>query len=234
MRPAHPPLARLKAHFPPELDTVFLVNSGSEANDLAIRLARVYTNRSVRIESQGGGPRGSATSKYGHGWFPPMTPPLPEGPVTGSAHSKQQVVAHRGGSHMERTPGTERPFPPTPGADSPPPARSPAPGLPPFPQGGGGGGAACVPRDHRHMHGPLHLPRPWHWSAVIPPGSNALAADPRPCLPLTPPRPSAATHHQSTGERASSVGTLPPPLPPPPPPFPQRRGAWTGGTPRGT
>jgi len=59
MRPAHPPpLARLKAHFPPELDTVFLVNSGSEANDLAIRLARVYTNRSVRIESQGGGTTG--------------------------------------------------------------------------------------------------------------------------------------------------------------------------------
>jgi 4-aminobutyrate aminotransferase-like enzyme len=34
---------RLKATLPPGLDTVFFVNSGSEANDLAARLARAYT-----------------------------------------------------------------------------------------------------------------------------------------------------------------------------------------------
>jgi 4-aminobutyrate aminotransferase-like enzyme/Ser/Thr protein kinase RdoA (MazF antagonist) len=37
--------ARLAALFPPELDTVFLVNSGSEAVDLALRLAKVHTGR---------------------------------------------------------------------------------------------------------------------------------------------------------------------------------------------
>ena len=34
---------RLAATLPPELSVVFLVNSGSEANDLALRLARAYT-----------------------------------------------------------------------------------------------------------------------------------------------------------------------------------------------
>ncbi len=36
---------RLVATCPPELDTVFLVNSGSEANDLAWRMATAYTGR---------------------------------------------------------------------------------------------------------------------------------------------------------------------------------------------
>ena len=34
---------RLALHLPPELSTLFLVNSGSEANDLALRLAMAYT-----------------------------------------------------------------------------------------------------------------------------------------------------------------------------------------------
>jgi 4-aminobutyrate aminotransferase-like enzyme/Ser/Thr protein kinase RdoA (MazF antagonist) len=39
---------RLTATMPPELSVVFMVNSGSEANDLALRLARTYTgNRDV-------------------------------------------------------------------------------------------------------------------------------------------------------------------------------------------
>jgi len=41
---------RLLATFPPELSVVFFVNSGSEANDLALRLARCHTgNRDVVV-----------------------------------------------------------------------------------------------------------------------------------------------------------------------------------------
>jgi 4-aminobutyrate aminotransferase-like enzyme/Ser/Thr protein kinase RdoA (MazF antagonist) len=40
---------RLTATFPPELDTVVLVNSGSEANDLAWRLARAVTGRTGAV-----------------------------------------------------------------------------------------------------------------------------------------------------------------------------------------
>lgn len=36
-------LNKLLATFPPELNTVYLVNSGSEANDLALRIARAHT-----------------------------------------------------------------------------------------------------------------------------------------------------------------------------------------------
>ncbi len=36
-------LDKLLATFPPELNTIYLVNSGSEANDLALRIAREHT-----------------------------------------------------------------------------------------------------------------------------------------------------------------------------------------------
>jgi ethanolamine-phosphate phospho-lyase len=36
-------LTKLLATFPPELNTVYMVNSGSEANDLALRIARAHT-----------------------------------------------------------------------------------------------------------------------------------------------------------------------------------------------
>lgn len=39
-------LSKLLATFPPELNTVYLVNSGSEANDLALRIARAHTTAS--------------------------------------------------------------------------------------------------------------------------------------------------------------------------------------------
>lgn len=39
-------LAKLLETFPPELNTVYLVNSGSEANDLALRIARAHTTAS--------------------------------------------------------------------------------------------------------------------------------------------------------------------------------------------
>jgi len=38
-------ITQLLSTFPPQLDTVFLVCSGSEANDLALRLARAYTKQ---------------------------------------------------------------------------------------------------------------------------------------------------------------------------------------------
>ena len=44
---------RLKSLFPPELDTCFFVNSGSEANDLALRIARTYTGHESMIVLDG-------------------------------------------------------------------------------------------------------------------------------------------------------------------------------------
>lgn len=41
-------LTKLLATFPPELNTVYLVNSGSEANDLALRIAREHTNKTAK------------------------------------------------------------------------------------------------------------------------------------------------------------------------------------------
>lgn len=40
---------RLLKHFPPELSVVHFVNSGSEANELAIRMAKTYTNQNDMI-----------------------------------------------------------------------------------------------------------------------------------------------------------------------------------------
>jgi ethanolamine-phosphate phospho-lyase len=37
---------RLLATLPPEIDTLYLVNSGSEANDLALRMAKLYSSKS--------------------------------------------------------------------------------------------------------------------------------------------------------------------------------------------
>ena len=45
--------ARLEALLPAELDRVFLVNSGSEACDLALQLARVYTGRQDVVALEG-------------------------------------------------------------------------------------------------------------------------------------------------------------------------------------
>src|ERR1700742_4549421 len=45
--------ARLEALLPAELDRVFLVNSGSEATDLALQLARVYTGRRDVVALEG-------------------------------------------------------------------------------------------------------------------------------------------------------------------------------------
>jgi 4-aminobutyrate aminotransferase-like enzyme/Ser/Thr protein kinase RdoA (MazF antagonist) len=52
---------RLTSKLPSRLDTCFLVNSGSEANDLAIRLARRYTGRDG-IVVLGGGYHGNLSS----------------------------------------------------------------------------------------------------------------------------------------------------------------------------
>ena len=41
-------IQKLLATFPPELNTVYLVNSGSEANDLALRIARASTSATKR------------------------------------------------------------------------------------------------------------------------------------------------------------------------------------------
>lgn len=41
---------RLLATLPPEIDTLYLVNSGSEANDLALRMAKLYSKASANPE----------------------------------------------------------------------------------------------------------------------------------------------------------------------------------------
>ena len=41
---------RLLATLPEHLDRVYVVNSGSEANELAIRIARTHTNRELELE----------------------------------------------------------------------------------------------------------------------------------------------------------------------------------------
>jgi alanine-glyoxylate transaminase/(R)-3-amino-2-methylpropionate-pyruvate transaminase len=61
LHPAMPQLAqRLAARMPPGLDVTYFVNSGSEANDLAIMMARLYTGHAdviaVRNAYHGGSP----------------------------------------------------------------------------------------------------------------------------------------------------------------------------------
>ncbi len=46
-------IGRLTAKLPPELSVVYLVNSGSEANDLALRLARRFTGRESMVVVDG-------------------------------------------------------------------------------------------------------------------------------------------------------------------------------------
>ena len=45
---------KLTETLPEKLDTVFFVNSGSEANELAIRLAKIYTNNNKIIAMENG------------------------------------------------------------------------------------------------------------------------------------------------------------------------------------
>jgi alanine-glyoxylate transaminase/(R)-3-amino-2-methylpropionate-pyruvate transaminase len=65
---------RLAAKMPPGLDVTYFVNSGSEANDLAIMLARLYTGHNdviaVRNSYHGGSPSAMALTSH-HTWkFP--------------------------------------------------------------------------------------------------------------------------------------------------------------------
>jgi alanine-glyoxylate transaminase/(R)-3-amino-2-methylpropionate-pyruvate transaminase len=65
---------RLAARMPPGLDVTYFVNSGSEANDLAIMMARLYTGHNdviaVRNSYHGGSPSAMALTSH-HTWkFP--------------------------------------------------------------------------------------------------------------------------------------------------------------------
>ncbi len=96
----------LVARFPPPLDTVFLVNTGSEANELALRLARVVTGREDVLAVRGAyhgwtgatdaittslldNPRALATRP---GWVHPVEAPNPyrgryRGPGSGTRYA---------------------------------------------------------------------------------------------------------------------------------------------------
>jgi alanine-glyoxylate transaminase/(R)-3-amino-2-methylpropionate-pyruvate transaminase len=75
----HPNLARLAERLagklPPELDVTYFVNSGSEANDLAVGMARLYTGQSdviaVRNGYHGGSPTTIALTGL-HTWKQPI------------------------------------------------------------------------------------------------------------------------------------------------------------------
>ena len=62
----HPNMAqlaqRLTAKLPPELDTVYFVNSGSEANDLAATMCRLYTGNEDLIALRNGYHGGSSAT----------------------------------------------------------------------------------------------------------------------------------------------------------------------------
>ena len=119
---------RLKATLPPALDAVMVVNSGSEANDLAWRIARAATGRSgavvtdVRVSRADRGHARPVTRRVGQGraaWPCRHHPrsrrvprPVPAGPG-------------RMGAAVRRPPGRRRP-----GARRPRPRRAvPGPGL---------------------------------------------------------------------------------------------------------
>src|SRR5919112_4057074 len=79
----HPNLAslagRLAAKMPPGLDVTYFVNSGSEANDLAVTMARLYTGNldviAVRNAYHGGSPSSVGMTSH-HTWKYPLPGPL--------------------------------------------------------------------------------------------------------------------------------------------------------------
>ena len=82
---------RLVGTLPAELDTVFLVNSGSEATDLAIRLAMATTGRSDIV----------AMREAYHGWTfasDAVSTSLADNPNAVSTELPRQVECHGGTS----------------------------------------------------------------------------------------------------------------------------------------
>jgi alanine-glyoxylate transaminase/(R)-3-amino-2-methylpropionate-pyruvate transaminase len=80
LHPSFPALAkRLAGKMPPGLDVTYFVNSGSEANDLAVLMARAFTGHNdvvaVRNGYHGGSPSAMALTSH-HTWKFPQQPNL--------------------------------------------------------------------------------------------------------------------------------------------------------------
>src|SRR5919106_2044272 len=78
LHPGMPRLAeKLASKLPPGLDVTYFVNSGSEANDLAITMARLYTGHTdviaLRNAYHGGSPSSAALTSH-HTWKYPVPP----------------------------------------------------------------------------------------------------------------------------------------------------------------
>lgn len=94
---------RLAATCPPELDTVFLVNSGSEANDLAWRMATAVTGRrgGLCTDFAYHGITEAIAALSPEGWLDGIGPDhverwLPDGDATKHEHAIQRLQEERG------------------------------------------------------------------------------------------------------------------------------------------
>ena len=102
----HPNLSllakKLASKMPPGLDVTYFVNSGSEANDLAVTMARLFTGNSdviaVRNAYHGGSPSSLALTSH-HTW---------KYPVPGATGRASRALSRSGAESVQRHPGRDR------------------------------------------------------------------------------------------------------------------------------
>src|SRR5215212_2082487 len=100
LHPNLPLLAqKLASKMPPGLDVTYFVNSGSEANDLAVTMARLYTGHTdviaVRNGYHGGSPSAMGLTSH-HTW---------KYPVGGDGHVHHAINPHHFRSPFDGSPG---------------------------------------------------------------------------------------------------------------------------------
>ena len=92
-------VAALKRRLPRELSTVLLVNSGSEANELALRLARAHTKRTRVVALEGGyhGVTNAALGASPYKFAPGLAPPPSETTTISLAFEDPAAAVSGGG-----------------------------------------------------------------------------------------------------------------------------------------
>ena len=108
---------RLKATLPPALDAVMVVNSGSEANDLAWRIARAATGRSGAVVTAYAyhglteATHALSPEEWAKGSSPPTSPPSPRPTGTAAPTGGSRTAGReRYAAHMDdAAPGARRP-----------------------------------------------------------------------------------------------------------------------------